>query len=336
MHKLNLVIVVVIVLLAASCRGGSTPVVTQNPDGQQAVLASLAAGTTGKATLRGTITLDGLTPAGPVGTPTSGTVMGKIIAPGDDILKAVPITPGTQFEAVVDQAVPLGKLQLTTSVNEDINGDGTTPDTVTLELPVNLPAGRISTINATIHKATKLTGPPTAGQGAAEDAFFPATGLLLLVDLAQSDAGGSKTDFFAVTPGGSTVFDADGDRFIETGDDTAYADANHNGWPDTSEAALTDAAATNLKLSGTVAEVSRNARTLSLREDGAGSDATPDAVTVDPFAAIVPLADDGTPLGGLLLDQSLVGRQVQVYGVRDNGANFATLVVVLPVSTPAK
>jgi len=38
MHKLNLVIVVVIVLLAASCRGGSTPVVTQNPDGQQAVL----------------------------------------------------------------------------------------------------------------------------------------------------------------------------------------------------------------------------------------------------------------------------------------------------------
>jgi hypothetical protein len=198
-------------------------------------------------------------------------------------------------------------------------------------VPVNLPAGKITTVNMAVRRGVKPSGPPTTSEpGTAEDVFYPAAvGELILVDLTLSDASGSKSEFYAVTPGGSAVFDADGDRFIEAGDDTIYADADHNGWPDESEAAFASTTATALTAKGTVNAVDRVKRELTLR-DSAGTLTT---ITVDPFASITPVTAEGTLLGSLLLDQSLVGRELQVYGLKNGDENRASLAVVLPIDS---
>jgi hypothetical protein len=147
--------------------------------------------------------------------------------------------------------------------------------------------------------------------------------------LTLSDAAGPKSAFYAITPGGSVAFDADGDHYIEAGDDTIYADSDHDGWADTSEAAFADAEATALSSKGTVNAVDRVARTLVLR-DSAGTLTT---VTIDPFASIVPVTAEGNVLGSLLLDQSLVGRELQVFGVVSDSENRGALAVVLPIDS---
>ncbi|MDQ3023006.1 MAG: hypothetical protein M3R04_01280 [bacterium] len=322
-------IVVALLSLTACKSGGGGPIVTPPVDGKLAVLSGLPIGTAAEAALSGVIALDGLTLAPPVGAGTSASIMAKIIDPGDDILRETPIMPGNNFQIAVDQAVA-GKLQLEFSVNEDVNGDGTTPDTVVTAVPIDLPLGRVASMNMTIRRGVRPASPPVGPQlGQAEEVFFPATGEVLLVDLTQSDASGPKSNFYAVTPSDTSIFDADGDRFIEAGDDTIYVDNDENGWPDGSEAAYSNADAGDLQLNGTVSAVSRVSREVTLRLSGSDILAT---VIVDPFASILPLAEDGTLLGSLILDQSLVGRTVQVYGLKNGAENRATLVVVRPVS----
>jgi hypothetical protein len=231
-----------------------------------------------------------------------------------------------------------GTLRLEMKLNEDINGDAATPDNIAINIPVDLVLGKVSTANVTIRRGVRPSGPPTTNQpGSADAVFFPDAaagqhGEVLLVELSQQDASGSQTDFYAVTPTGSAVFDTDGDRFIEAGDDTIYTDADHDGWPDTSEAALDNNSATALTLNGTVNAVDRVLHELTLR-DSAGNLTS---VTVDPFASILPVTAEGTLLGSLLLDQSLVGRDVQVYGIQSGSENRGSLFVVLPVTTTGK
>jgi hypothetical protein len=324
-----LLLVVALLFGIAACSNGKT-VVLPPVDGQEAVLKALANGTAGKSLLRGTVTVDGFTVPGPVGTPTSMDVMAKIINPIDDILSSSDGSSGSQFDLQVDGDA-VGRFEVEFEVAEDVNGDGTTPDKVILAVPVDLPAGKLATFNMTVTRGVKASGPPTSGEpGNAEDVFYPAlAGEVLLVDVTLSDANGPKSSFYAVTPGGSAAFDADGDRFIEAGDDTIYADANHNGWPDESEAAFKNADATALSAKATVNAVDRVKRELTLR-DAAGTLTT---IIVDPFASIVPVTAEGTLLGSLLLDQSLVGRELQVYGLQDGAENRAALAVVLPIDS---
>jgi hypothetical protein len=321
-------IVVAALLAFAACDGKGGPKILPPIDGLQAVLDALEAGTAGKSTLRGTIELVGLTPVAPVGAPTGATIMGKIIDPGDDILITTPITPGAEYQIEVDGDVD-ARLQLELQVEEDIDGDAQAPDTIVASVPVDLAAGKVSTADLTIRKAVVQQGAPGSdGPPVVEEVFFPQLGgEVLLLELEQSDASGSNAQIYAVT-GASAVFDADGDRFVEQGDDTVYDDADQDGWPDSSEAVFAAADPVALSLEGTVSEIDRAARTLTVR----AADGTETVVTVDAFASIVPVTVEGDVLGRLLLDQTLVGRQVQVYGWSVLGADWANLVVVLPVT----
>jgi hypothetical protein len=325
----RLLILVLVLLSLAACGGSKKPIVIPPVDGKQAVLNALPTGPANEAGLSGQISLDGLTLAPPTGAGTQAEIMGKIIDPTDDILRTAPILPGNNFQLATEEAVQ-GQLQLEFTVNEDVNGDATTPDTLKLAVPVDLALGRVGSINMTVALAPQPAGPPSGDDGV-EDVFFPATGEVLLVDLTQSDASGQQSNFYAITPD-TTIFDADGDRFIEAGDDTIYADSDENGWPDLSETAYMNEDAEGLELSGTVNAVSRVSREVELRLKD--SDILVNLV-VDPFASVLPLASDGTPLGGLLLDQSLVGRDVQVFGLKNGAENRGTLVVVRPVAPAA-
>jgi hypothetical protein len=316
-------------LSLAACGHGKT-IVTPPVDGRQAVLTSLTNGTSGKSTVRATVTVDGFTPAGPVGSPTSIGVTAKIINPIDDILASSAENSGDQFDLQVDGDAQ-ARFEVEFDVAEDVDGNGSGQDKVILAVPVKLPKDKIATVDMTITRGVKASGPPTSSEpGNAEDVFYPTlAGELILVDLTLTDANGPKSAFYAVTPGGSVAFDADGDRFIEAGDDTIYADTDHNGWPDASQAALESDTATELTAKATVNAVDRVKRELTLR-DSAGTLTT---ITVDPFASIVPVTAEGTLLGSLLLDQSLVGREMQVYGLQNGTENRATLAVVLPIDS---
>ena len=327
---MNRWLLILAALLGLTACGHGKKIVLPPVDGRQAVLVSLANGTAGKSTLRATVTVDGFTPAGPVGTPTDMGLMARIVNPGDDILSASDESSGDQFDLQVDGDVA-ARLEVEFDVAEDVDGDGTGQDKVVLAVPLNLPEGKVATVNMTVKRGVKASGPPTSSEpGNAEDVFYPTlAGELILVDLTLADANGPKTTFYAVTPGGSAAFDADGDRFIEAGDDTIYADADHNGWPDTSQSGLESDTATDFTAKATVNAVDRVKRELTLR-DSAG---TLTNITVDPFASIVPVTSEGTLLGSLMLDQSLVGRELQVYGRKSGDENRATLAVVLPIDS---
>jgi hypothetical protein len=104
---------------------------------------------------------------------------------------------------------------------------------------------------------------------------------------------------------------------------------DNNGWPDPSEEAYSDPAALPLELDGTISDVSIASLTMTLML----GDGSKKPIIIDPFTTIQQLSANGTYLGELTFDASLVGRQAHISCLDTPQGVVASFVVVLDTLT---
>jgi len=345
MYKL-VVVAVLTALLAAGCHGGSNTSVDQPepgaPDASLAVTANdlrmpvaddaLVAGVEGMLTIEGFTIVDPDAPDGPAGASALTSqvpdmrLLVRLVDPEDDILSETFPDVGGRFALEYSGPVINAVLDVQFTVAEDLNGDGEGGDLLTHSVPVGLRPGRVAQVNLTLARQTAGTGLNKPLPGVADLELLPDTGELLLVSYSGQDGNGLHNEFYGVSfAAGQTIFDTDGDQFLETGDDVAGVDEDTDGWIDTYEADFSTAAEPQTVF-GVVTNVSKANRTLSLAVEGSGAV----LVLVDPFTPIEPLAPDDEFYGELPLDTGLIGRQVQVFGLPAPDGFLALWIVVLP------
>jgi len=326
----------VLLLLLAGCRGhGNRPDEGTAGEFPEPPLDGNA--NPDEAALSGSISLSGLTldgegghiasdAGGFTGSPGAGGIppigqpgiMARIVDPGDDILNST-FTDASGFYALSLGTTALVKLQVELRVVEDIDGDGTGGDTILQSVPVSLVQGKAAVVNLQFSLGSPLQ---------ADGSVFPegGSGGLIITEMYQEDGNGTKNDFFGTLPGlGEMVFDRDGDHFLQRGPDPTYVDGDKNGWPDPSEMAYSDPAALPTELDGTISAVSIPELTMSLLL----SDGSTKTIIIDPFTTIQQLSADGTYLGELTFDASLVGRSAHVSCLDTPAGVVAGMVVVL-------
>lgn len=340
------------VLLAAGCRGGGEEVDFQGepqpPDPSPAIAANDARMPTAEdpqvAGVEGVLLVEGFTVLDPSETepPGSGTsaVVGQVpdmrmlvrlVDPEDDILNETFPDVGGRFLLEYSGPVINAKLQVEFTVAEDLDGDGEGGDTLLHSVPVGLKPGRVAQVNLTLARRTAVVGVGQPFPGVADLELYPEAGELLIVFYVGQDGNGSHNEFYGVNYAeGQTVFDTDGDQFLETGDDIVGEDEDVNGWIDSYEESFGVDAESQFMF-GVVTNVNKASQTLTLATVDAGAL----LVLVDPFTSIEPFSPDNQFYGGLPLDASLIGSQVQILGKATPDGFLALWIVVLPDDPPA-
>jgi hypothetical protein len=352
MMNKGLWVALLVALLAAGCHGGGNTLINdQNAPGIADATTTLAANDARMpvddnpqaAGVEGVVKVKGFTILDPAdtGEPGSGTsaVVGQVgdfqllvrlVDPEDDILSATNPDVGGRFEMEYTGPVVNAKLEVQFAVAEDLDGDGTGGDTLRHSVPVGLRPGRVAQVNLTLSRQTADTPMGAPFPSVVDLELYPESGELMIASYTGQDGNGFHNEFYGINfADGRTVFDTDGDQFLEPGDDVVGRDADTDGWIDSYESDF-GASAEPQTIAGVVTNVSRANRTLTLTsvEDGTRQ------VLVDPFTPIEPFTEANEFYGELPLDTGLIGRQVQVFGLPAPDGFLALWIVVLPDEPP--
>ena len=192
--------------------------------------------------------------------------------------------------------------------------------------------GRVAQVSITLARQVTEAAPGVPIADIADPELLPETGEMMIVRYMAQDANGYHDEYYGVLFGSElTIFDQDGDEFLEAGDDLVGEDANSDGWIDSYELGFANPlAAEETSYSGIVINVHVADQTLTLELDN--GDAL--LVLVDPFTPIEPLSIDNQFYGELPLDSSLIGRRVQVSGLATTEGLLALWIVVLESDPP--
>lgn len=339
-----------VALLAAGCHGGGT----NAPMGQDNTPEPAAATTANDlrmpveqdpqvAGVEGVLTVEGFTVLDPTAQEPPGAgasaltslvpdyrFLVRLVDPEDDILSETNPDVGGRFALQYSGTVINAKLQVEFSVEEDLDGDGTGGDALMHSVPVGLRPGRVAQVDLTLSRQTADTGMGKPFPNVVDLELYPASGVLMIATYTAQDGNGLHNEFYGVNfSDGQTVFDTDGDQFLEPGDDVVGRDADSDGWIDSYEADFASNADPQT-IFGVVTNVSRANRLLTLTS----MENDTQQVLVDPFTPIEPLAQDDQFYGELPLDAGLIGRQVQVFGLPTADGFLALWIVVLPDEPP--
>ncbi len=245
----------------------------------------------------------------------------RLLDPGDDILsEQMPGVDG-RFLLATTEPVTTGIVEIEFRVEEDVDGDGEGEDTISQRIPVALKPGRTATLSLELNKGeadgidSELAVAPQNG-----------TGEFMLTRYEALDANGSHESFYGTFfATGSVVYDVDRDEFLEIGDDVSGSDSNTNGWADDAEALFAADPAPMGFLEGVISGVNTASQQFTVRlPDGSTT-----TVSLQPFAGLEVLDEDGQFVGPTSLGPHLVGRQAYVEGSTGPGDTFLASWVVV-------
>jgi hypothetical protein len=256
----------------------------------------------------------------------------RLVDPEDDILnEAYPDISG-RFALDYDGPEINARLMVEFKVEEDLDGDGTGEDMLTHSVPLGLKPGRVAQVSITLTRQETESAPGVPIPDVADQELLPESGEMMIVRFTAQDANGYHNEYYGVLfATGQTVFDQDGDEFLETGDDFVGEDADTDGWIDAYETGYSGPlAAMEDVYIGIVINVDKANQTLTLELESKETL----LVLVDPFTPIEPLSATNEFYGELPLDASLIGRQVQVSGLLTADGVLALWIVVLESDPP--
>jgi hypothetical protein len=277
----------------------------------------------GRITLSGFTLLDGMGTALDNPGQANGRILAQLIDEEDDILCAK--NPSQAGDFTLDYTGPFRavKLRVLAYVQEDLDGSGQGGDQLQLVVPVSLVAGRAATVNLTLRRG---------GQADVDPSLRPTRGEFAVCDAYVLDGTGQHATFYGVFFAGAfVVISTDGDRFLEMGDDLRLPDLDHNGWPDSDEAAYNDSLLAATTVSGHVTTVDTANQTLTVRDAGG----VQVLVFVSPFCAIETFSGSSAPggmggefFGARQLGVDLIGKAVTATGRMGPGGLVADQIAV--------
>lgn len=256
----------------------------------------------------------------------------RLVDPEDDILSEGYPDEGGRFELAYTGPVLNAKLQVEFKVEEDLDGDGTGEELLTHSVPVGLKPGRVAQVSITLARQATESAPGVPIVDIADQELLPEIGEMMIVRYLAQDANGYHDEYYGVLfSSAQTIFDQDGDEFLESGDDFIGQDANSDGWIDSYEMGFAGSQSMDEETYiGTVINVHVADQTLTLELDNGEAL----LVLVDPFTPIEPLSINNQFYGELPLDSSLIGRRVQVSGLAMAESLLALWIVVLESDPP--
>lgn len=210
-----------------------------------------------------------------------------------------------------------GRFEVSVTVAEDLNGDGEGGDVLHQVVPLRLKPGVDVRVDLLLSRGDDRRVDPN---------LLPEQGEWVLADLIAVDGNGAKDDLYGVFFfDGATVYDLDGDEFLEFGEDFYGPDLDNNGQIDDYE--LPSAPADGmfpLFVEGTITAVNPSKLTLHLRT----FESLEYTIQLDPQTPIELWDIHGLPIGSLPLTPQLVGMLAYAEGPAEGMVLNAWQVVV--------
>lgn len=211
------------------------------------------------------------------------------------------------------------RLVISGKVQQDLNGDGTASDSISLSIPVTLVAGQAISITASLSYGDKRYVDP---------ALVPSQGWFILASLAKVDGDGAAQQLCGVFYNtNTTVFDTNGNNYLEF-TDYSGADSDLNGQVDDFQNDVATPGAVTVALQGQITAVNPALLTLTLRSY-AGVDYT---LQLEQLTPIELWTTTGSPIGVLPLGTQLIGMYATVEGPVAGGVVYPWQVITYQVA----
>jgi hypothetical protein len=331
----NLAWIMLMMALTAGCGGKGVAPPTVDP-GTPAFATALDAAKLARlpatvnaavAEIRGSVKLNGMTLLSDTGVPVPGstaygTILVRLVDPGDDILSVVETNPDASGDFSFEVAGPprRGVLELRFRVQADLDGDGTSGDTVRQRFVLGMAAGKASVADFVLTQQTGLQ-PGAPAQGTPPQ--------VIAAQITALDVDGKHVEFRASDfTAGQLVVDVDGDAKFDPLRDLTLADADNNSLPDAS-ATLYARTSGYERLFGLVTRVDEFKREIDILVKDSAETSHSVTIVVDALAAVelyLPKEHDpAAQFAQLNLGQFMVGRSVYADGYFTDGATQRAL-----------
>lgn len=251
-------------------------------------------------------------------------VMVRLIDPDEDILvESNPLVTG-DYELLYGNVEVNTRLQLEFIAHDDLDGDGSSYDTVIQTVPVKLATGRLAEVDITLTRMSE-EDIALAGGGPVPDGLA-FEGSIVVGNVMAMDGNGYREDLYGVFyRDGVTVIDEDGDGILDPEADFSGPDADGDGWIDPYEDDFVDPLPQFAFLYGQVLAVDQPEKRLTLWEIDQQR-----AVYVyfDPFSVIELFNYNDEYVGEVPLDSNLTGREVAVEAIHKPYGYLASWMTV--------